>query len=115
MLKIFKNPIQYESSKIVNYIFVSQKLVDEKMKRMAQKLLISKFFKSSETDDDIYNYRHENGKISQIDLGKRCCSCTLFFDKGMCVHLARVAMMEEASLPGMDEVKKLTVRRIKKK
>ncbi len=68
MLKIFKNPIQYESPKIVNYIFVSQKLVDEKMKRMAQKLLISKFFKSSETDDDIYNYRHENGKISQIDL-----------------------------------------------
>ena len=85
------------------------------MKRMAQKLLISKFFKSSETDDDIYNYRNENGKISQIDLGKRCCSCTLFFDKGMCVHLVRVAMMEEASLPGMHEVKKLTVRRIKKK
>jgi hypothetical protein len=54
MLKIFKNVIQYESSIIVNYIFVSQKLADEKMKRQAQKLLISKFFKSSETDDDIY-------------------------------------------------------------
>ena len=51
MLKIFKNVIQYESS---NIIFVGQKLVDEKMKRLAQKLLISKFFKSSETDDDIY-------------------------------------------------------------
>ena len=37
MLKIFKNSIQYESSKIVNYVFVSQKLVDEKMKRMAKK------------------------------------------------------------------------------
>ncbi len=32
MLKIFKNVIHYESSKIVNYIFVCQKLGDEKIK-----------------------------------------------------------------------------------
>ena len=86
MLKIFKKAIQYESSKIVNYVFVSQKLVDEKMKRLALKLLISKFFKSSETDDDIYNYRHENGKISQIDLKKNCCSCTFFLIR-VCVFI----------------------------
>jgi hypothetical protein len=38
-----------------------------------------------------------------------------FFDKGMCGHLVRVAIMVEASLPGMDEVKKLTVRRRREK
>ena len=33
----------------------------------------------------------------------------------MCAHLVRVAIMVEASLPGMDEVKKLTVRRRREK
>ena len=54
-------------------------------------------------------------KMEKLDLEKRCCSCTFFFDKGMCAHLVRVAIMEEASLSGMDEVKKLTVRRRREK
>ncbi len=33
----------------------------------------------------------------------------------MCGQLVRVAMIEEASLPGIDEVKKLTVRRRREK
>jgi hypothetical protein len=37
------------------------------------------------------------------------------FDKGMFGHLVKEAILEEASLPGMDEVKKLTVRRRRKK
>ena len=101
MLKMFKNVIQYESSKLFNYEFVTIKQVDTKLMKKARGLILAKFANLSCNNDKIYKYTHSNGKTSIIDMPSQNCSCIYMFDHGICAHLIRIAIIEEIALPGM--------------
>jgi len=63
MLKIFTEVIQYESSKIINYKFSVEKIVDSTLISEARNLDIKQFFQTTLNEDEeegdfIYNYRH---------------------------------------------------------
>jgi hypothetical protein len=111
MLESFKDVIQYESSKLITYKFVSAKLVDERMVNRAKKLIINKFSKFNSS----YNYKHISGKISIIDLESKKCSFSYMFDYGMCAHLVRVAILEKFQLPGMEARVTLETKRREKR
>jgi hypothetical protein len=68
MLKIFTECIQYESSKIVNYKFCTQKLVDTHLINEANKLQGKKIYKTLNYEEEVFNYRHTNGRISPINV-----------------------------------------------
>ena len=54
MLKVFKNVIQYESSKLINYEFEKIKQVDNKHLNKAKKLMLANFSSLSHNDSIIY-------------------------------------------------------------
>ena len=106
MLKIFTEVIQYESSKIINYKFSDEKMVDSTLINEARNLDIKQFFQTTINEDEeegdfIYNYRHRDGRVSIINGSKRHCTCTKWFDKGICSHLVRVALLNKLALPGL--------------
>ena len=101
MLKVFRNVIQYESSKLFNYEFVTIKQVDTKLMKKARGLILAKFANLSCNNDIIYKYTHSNCKTSIIDMPSQNCSCIYMFDHGICAHLIRIAIIEEIALPGM--------------
>ena len=100
MLIVFKNVIQYESSKICNYSFSSVKEVTINLINKAKNLILAKFSSVTNDEKKCYKYNHRNGKVSFIDLDAKSCTCTQMFDYGICEHLVRVAIIEEISLPG---------------
>jgi hypothetical protein len=57
--------------------------------------------KTLNDEEEVFNYKHTNGRISIINVVKQECTCTKWFDKGVCAHLVRVAMMNEIALPGI--------------
>ena len=71
----------------------------------AKKLVDSKFVK---LDEHLYEYNHTNGKTSTINLSNRTCNCPETIDKGICLHLLRVACIEKFQLPGMKSLDKFT-------
>ena len=59
MLESFKDVIQYESSKLITYKFVSAKLLDERMINRAKKLIINKFSKFDSSDEEFDKHLEE--------------------------------------------------------
>jgi hypothetical protein len=105
MLKVFTEVIQYESSKIFNYVFCTTKVVDQTLINVA-KSLNSKQFRQyydgdiNNAEEIIYNYLHTCGRVSVVNVTKQHCTCTKWFDKGICAHLVRAALLSDQSLPG---------------
>ena len=93
--KIFGELIHFESS--VDFNYKTSILVTKKEENNAKKLISSKFVKMGE---HVYNYCHKNGTTSTINCGANC-TCKFYADKGKCLHLIRVALIEEKDLPGM--------------
>ena len=114
MLKVFKNVIQYESSKLINYEFEKIKQVDNKHVKKAKNLILANFSNLSHNDSIIYKYTHSSGKTSIIDMSTKTCSCVYMFEHGICTQLIRIAIIEEFELPGMSaHVRLITKKREK--
>ena len=79
MLKVFKNVIQYESSKLINYEFEKIKQVDNKHVKKAKNLILANFSNLSHNDSIIYKYTNSSGKTSIIDMSSQNCSCIYIF------------------------------------
>ena len=96
VLEIFKTVIQYESSK--NEILQKDLLVTKKLVNKANTLPMSRIKKISPNK---YTYEHRNGKIANINLSEKFCSCNVMCDKGICEHLVKIALITKLSLPGL--------------
>jgi hypothetical protein len=72
----------------------------------------SKFVK---LDEHLYEYNHINGQTSTINLSNRTCTCPETIEKGICLHLIRVACIEKFELPGMTSLDKFKKRQRKPK
>ena len=49
----------------------------------------------------MYKYKHTKGDISTININNETCSCNEIVDKGVCIYLIRVALLEKYNLQGM--------------
>ena len=78
----WKSVIQYESSK--NEIFQKDLIVTQKLVNKANRIPLTKI---KEIKPNKYVYFHQNGKMSNIDLVEKLCSCNTMADKGLCEHL----------------------------
>ena len=90
---------------------MTQKLVNK-----ANRIPLTKI---KEIKPNKYVYIHQNGKMSNIDLVEKLCSCNTMADKGLCEHLVKVALISKPgfstginsrSLPGLIHEKTLTIR-----
>ncbi len=105
-LEIFKNEcIEPESSREFHY--AKTKEVTACLENKAKKLDESKFIK---IDKHLYQYNHKNGDISTINLTNEKCTCYETVDKGLCLHLIRVAIIEKHRLPGLKSIDKFSIR-----
>jgi hypothetical protein len=80
--------------------------------KQAKQLKESKFVK---LDEHLYEYNHVNGQISTLNLSNQTCTCSDTIDKGICLHLIRVALTEKFPLPGMLSLDKFTKRQRRQK
>jgi len=78
VLEVFKSVIQYESSK--NEIFQKDLIVTQKLVNKANRIPLTKI---KEIKPNKYVYIHQNGKMSNIDLVEKLCSCNTMADKGL--------------------------------
>ena len=62
------------------------------MENKSKKLKIENFKK---IDKHLYKYKHTKGDISTINLNNETCTCNEIVDKGVCIHLIRVALLEK--------------------
>ena len=58
----------------------------------------------------MYEYNHINGQTSTINLSNKTCTCPETINKGICLHLIRVACIEKSQLPGIKSLDKFTKR-----
>ena len=61
-------------------------------------------------DKHLYQYQHKNGDISTINLTNEKCTCYETVDKGLCLHLIRVAIIEKHHLSGLKSIGKFSMR-----
>ena len=66
------------------------RLVTQKLINRANKLPLTKI---KEIHQNKYVYTHQNGKMSNIDLTNKFCSCNTMADRGLCEHLVKVALI----------------------
>ena len=63
----------------------------------------------------MYKYKHTKGDISTINLNNETCTCNEIVDKGVCIHLIRVALLEKYNLQGMITNDKFSTRLMRRK
>ena len=88
------------------------KLVTTTLENNAKRLQDSKF---STVYNHLYYYEHDSGVVSTIDLSNHTCTCRENTDKGLCLHLIRVSIIESHKLPGMTSLDKFSKRQMRRK
>ena len=110
-LETFKNEcIGPESSRKFEY--ATKKTITRSMENKSKKLKIENFKK---IDKHLYKYKHTKGDISTINLNNETCTCNEIVDKGVCIHLIRVALLEKYNLQGMITNDKFSTRLMRRK
>ena len=107
--EIFQELVYTESSAYFDYKTKIQ--ITKTQENNAKKLEKDKF---SKINQKLYHYKHNNGKISDINLENKTCACRYFLDRGTCLHLIYAAQKERVDLPGLQIFDKFSINRRRK-
>ena len=65
--------------------------------------------------DNKYDYYHQDGSYSTVDLDQKICSYAWYLDKRICKHLVAACIKTTTNLPGLVFLPKVLVTRWKRK
>lgn len=60
-------------------------------------------------DTDIFDYKHRDNTTSRVNVSEKKCSCSIYLDKGICIHLVAACILTKTNVEGI-KPKKTTLR-----
>ena len=84
--KKFETAIEFESADKREFVSDISKVKSSSLMKQETNIFLKKR-KLIEIDENVFDYNHADGTTSQIDVIKGKCSCSIYFDKEIFLHL----------------------------